>query len=290
MSLTSSPKVVFLHAHPDDETLLTGGTIAHLASQGVDVVVITATDGAAGLASTDAVADQDLSQVRNRELDLATKILGVSEVISLGYADSGLDGQGSSSISGEAVEGAATPFVQIPLDEVAKRVADLVSKRNPAFIVGYDPSGGYGHPDHVRVSELGRAVAKVTGVRLLEASLPREPYAKVADILTKAASVIPPLRTVDVSSWQNAYLPKAELKYRVDAREQAMIKRAALKAHASQGTGGLRTVSLLRAMPVDLFRRLYGVEWYAAPICNKAGDWEFARPGDAGPESLLGLI
>lgn len=278
--------IVFLHAHPDDETLLTGGTIALLASQGVNVVVITATDGAAGLASTDTVAGQDLSQVRSRELDLATKILGVSEVISLGYADSGLDGQGSSSISGEVVDGASTPLVQVPLDEVAGRVATLVTDRNPTFIVGYDPSGGYGHPDHVRISELGRAVAELTGVRLLEASLPREPYARIAGVVRKTAKAIPPLRKVDVSSWQQAYLPKSVLRYRVDARDQAMTKRAALKAHVSQGTGGLRTVTLLRAMPVSLFRKLYGIEWYAEPIRDDTGEWHYNEPESGGAMPL----
>ncbi|MFZ1362896.1 MAG: PIG-L family deacetylase [Candidatus Nanopelagicales bacterium] len=266
--------VVFLHAHPDDETLLTGGTIALLAEQGVNVVVITATDGAAGLASTDAVADQDLSQVRSRELDLATKILGVSEVISLGYADSGLDGQGSSSISGHVVEGAAAPFVQVPLDEVAERVAALVVERDSIFIVGYDPSGGYGHPDHVRISELGRAVAERTGVRLLEASLPREPYAAVANVIANVARYITPLRKVDVSSWEQAYLPKSELFLRVDVREQAKLKRAALKAHASQATGGPRTISMMRAVPIDLYKRLFGVEWFAYPVWAD-GLWEY---------------
>lgn len=286
MSTTGQPTVVFLHAHPDDETLLTGGTIAKLAREGARVVVITATDGAAGLASKGTVTGEDLSQVRSEELDLATQILGVNQVVTLGYADSGLDGEGSSSIDGAVVEG-ATPFVKVPLDEVAARVATIVTDLAPDMIIGYDPSGGYGHPDHKRVSELGRAVAERTGIKLYEASLPREPYARVADVVTKVAKIIPPLTKVDVASWETAYLPKNELAVRVDARAEALTKRAALKAHASQGTGGLRTVTLLRAMPVGLFRKLYGIEWYAEPVVNDLGSWEYLTPGPDGPRKSL---
>lgn len=286
MPTSESATVLFLHAHPDDETLLTGGTIAKLAKEGIRVVVITATDGAAGLASNDAVAGQDLSNVRSEELELATKILGVDKVIALGYADSGLDGQGSSSMDGATVDG-ATPFVQVPLADVTERVASLVAEIGPDVIVGYDPSGGYGHPDHVRVSELGRAVAQRTGVKLYEASLPREPYARGAGIVAKVGKIVPPLAKLDVSSWENAYLPKPDLAVRVDARAEALIKRAALKAHASQGTGGLRTVTILRAMPVALFRKLYGIEWYGEPVLSDGGQWEYLRPGPAGLRSSL---
>ncbi len=278
--------VVFLHAHPDDETLLTGGTIAKLAREGVRVVVITATDGAAGLASTEAVADMDLSQVRSQELKIAANILGVDKVITLGYADSGLDGEGSSSIDGTEIKG-ATPFVKVPLEEVADRVTGLITEFAPDVIIGYDPSGGYGHPDHKRVSELGRAVAERTGIKLYEASLPREPYARVAGVVTKVAKLVPPLAKVDVSSWEMAYLPKDDLAVRVDARAEALTKRAALKAHVSQGTGGLRTVTLLRAMPVALFRKMYGIEWYAEPVRRDAGGWEYLAPGAEGPRSSL---
>lgn len=280
--------VVFLHAHPDDETLLTGGTIAKLANDGVRVVVITATDGAAGLAATGVVAGHELSQIRSRELELAAKILGVEQVFALGYADSGLDGQGSSSIDGAVIQG-VVPFAALPLIEVVDRVVELVAEINPDVIVGYDLSGGYGHPDHVRISELGRAVAQRTGVKLYEASLPREPYALVARMVTKVAQFVPALARVDVSSWMSAYLPKVDLAIRIDARAEAMTKRAALKAHASQGTGGPRTISLLRAMPVDLFRKLYGIEWYAEPVRTESGQWHYNQPANGEPtQQLLG--
>lgn len=286
-----SATVVFLHAHPDDETLLTGGTIAQLSANGVRVIVVTATDGAAGLASSEAIASESLSSVRGQELDLATRILGVHKVVSLGYADSGLDGMGGSSMNaGEGnspnyahqVDASNEIFVKVALDQVADRVAALLEEWNPDVIVGYDPSGGYGHPDHIRVHELGRAVAQKTGIRLLEASLPREPYAAVANVIRNLAKYVPVLNKVDVASWESAYLPRRELYVRVDAKNQAMTKRAALRAHASQGTGGPRTISIMRAIPVDLYAMLFGVEWYAYPILDN-GIWEYQLAPDGQP-------
>ena len=82
--------IVFLHAHPDDESLLTGGTMARLAAEGHRVVLITATAGEHGLASRAVHAVGELGRQRLAELDAAAEILGVADVIQLGYADSGM--------------------------------------------------------------------------------------------------------------------------------------------------------------------------------------------------------
>ena len=88
-----SHTVVFFHAHPDDEALLTSGTMAKLASQGHRVVLVVATAGEAGLASAELTADGRLGDRRLAELHTSARALGVSRTEVLGYADSGLTGR-----------------------------------------------------------------------------------------------------------------------------------------------------------------------------------------------------
>ncbi|MDD2858054.1 MAG: PIG-L family deacetylase, partial [Candidatus Nanopelagicales bacterium] len=83
--------LVFVHAHPDDEALLTAGTMARAAAAGQRVVLVVATDGAAGLARSELV--DDLASVRSAELEQAAAVLGVHRLVALGYPDSGLDGE-----------------------------------------------------------------------------------------------------------------------------------------------------------------------------------------------------
>ncbi|MFZ4511022.1 MAG: PIG-L deacetylase family protein, partial [Candidatus Nanopelagicales bacterium] len=80
--------LVFLHAHPDDEALLTAGTMARAAAEGHRVVLAVATDGAAGLTSAD--YREDLAGVRARELERSAEILGTARLETWGYADSGI--------------------------------------------------------------------------------------------------------------------------------------------------------------------------------------------------------
>ncbi|MFM7598212.1 MAG: PIG-L deacetylase family protein, partial [Actinomycetota bacterium] len=138
--------LVFVHAHPDDEALLTSGTMARAAAEGQRVVLVVATDGAAGLTSS--AYREGLADIRREEVEESARHLGVSRVVHLGYADSGL--------AGDAPSG----FASASLDEVSERIRGILSEESADVVVGYDPSGGYGHPDHVRVHESVRAAAR----------------------------------------------------------------------------------------------------------------------------------
>ncbi|MGA1503272.1 MAG: PIG-L deacetylase family protein, partial [Candidatus Nanopelagicales bacterium] len=122
--------LVFLHAHPDDEALLTAGTMARAAAEGHRVVLAVATDGAAGL--TSAEYRDDLAEVRARELERSAEILGTARLESWGYADSGL--------TGDAPGG----FAATDLDAQVARLVELGEAERAGVLVGYDPSGGYG--------------------------------------------------------------------------------------------------------------------------------------------------
>ena len=85
-----SHTLLAFHAHPDDESLLTAGTMARAAAQGHRVILVVATDGNEGLASSSFVADGRLGQRRLDELRQSARALGASRVEHLGFADSGL--------------------------------------------------------------------------------------------------------------------------------------------------------------------------------------------------------
>ncbi|MGE5190118.1 MAG: PIG-L deacetylase family protein [Gemmatimonadota bacterium] len=126
-------RLLFLFAHPDDETFGPGGTIARYASEGADVFLVSATRGEAGMVGDPPVADRErLGEVRAAELSRAAAILGARDVAFLGFEDGRL---------------AATPRERI----VEKAVA-AIRRVRPQVMVGFGPGGVSRHPDHVVMS------------------------------------------------------------------------------------------------------------------------------------------
>ena len=241
--------LVFVHAHPDDEALLTAGTMAKAVASGHRVVLIMATDGAAGLASSDV---GDLAAMRSSELAASARILGVHRTVHLGYADSGL--------AGDAPNG----FVGAPVADAASRIIEVVDEEDADIVVGYDASGGYGHPDHVQVHRVTRAAAAATGkrtLRLFEATLPREPISLAVHL---AARLHATPSDFDPTEFDAAWTPRAEITHRVNVREHLAAKRASQAAHASQSgaDSGVRTLQILGALPNPIARLLLGTEFY----------------------------
>ncbi len=267
--MTSRRTVVFLHAHPDDEALLTGGTIAGLGARGHRVVLVTATAGEAGLADRSAV---DLGLRRRDELLASALALGVARVEVLGYADSG---SGPAVVAARPPRAGALPrLVDADPVEVAERVAAILREERADVVVGYDVAGGYGHPDHRAVHEVARLAARSAGTPvLLEATVDRTALLPVLHALRRLARVLPlPRIPVD----DEVFTARGDLTHRVDVRPHLGAKRAALAAHGSQQGGGPRTVALLLALPGPLARRVLGWEWFvqvgAAPTRTPAGD------------------
>lgn len=245
--------LVFVHAHPDDEALLTAGTMARASAEGNRVVLVVATDGAAGLTSS---AFQDsLAQTRRSEVEESARLLGTARVVHLGYPDSGMSGDAG--------------FATVPVSEASERVVAVLDEESADVVIGYDPAGGYGHPDHVRVHEVVRdAVRRIrqrdgSSPRLFEATLPREPIA-TAVRLAAAAHLTPD--DFDPAEFARAWTPRDEITHRVDVRRYLVDKRASLEAHASQAAadGTTRTLSVLNRLPRIVSARLLGTEYYVA--------------------------
>ncbi len=133
-----------VHAHPDDESIATGGTLARYAAEGIRIVLVCCTRGEEGEIhdpALDPVTDWPrLGAIRERELRDAAAILGVGVVHVLPYRDSGM--------AGAAANSRPDNFLNADPVEAAGRVASIIRATRPAVVLTYDPGGGYGHPDH----------------------------------------------------------------------------------------------------------------------------------------------
>jgi N-acetyl-1-D-myo-inositol-2-amino-2-deoxy-alpha-D-glucopyranoside deacetylase len=176
--------VLLAHAHPDDETLASGGLIAELVARGVRVTVLTASRGERGEivagalpASTDADA---LTRAREDELAGAIAALGVSAQYWLGeaparssvlpprrYRDSGMTWI-RPGLAGPADDADADALSVAPLGEVVDDVAAVLAVERPSLVISYDSGGGYGHPDHVRIRDAALAASALLGIPVAE--------------------------------------------------------------------------------------------------------------------------
>jgi LmbE family N-acetylglucosaminyl deacetylase len=258
--------LVSFHAHPDDEALLTGGTLARVSAEGHRVVLVVATAGEAGLAGP-AELGAGLGGVRLVELAASARALGCARVECLGYDDSGSDG---STRPGS--------FSAVDTAEAAARLARILIEESADVLTVYDRTGGYGHPDHVAVHHVGHAAARSAGTPVvLEATVDRDALLR---IIRFARGLRLPFRMRP-----DAYTARADLTHRIDVRAHLAAKRAALAAHASQSTGGssVRTLRLLLRLPRPLFRLLLGQEWFVevgrtpGPLCGDVFDSLRAR-------------
>jgi LmbE family N-acetylglucosaminyl deacetylase len=248
---------VSFHAHPDDEALLTGGTLARAAAEGHRVVLVVATDGEAGLAADDPGAA--LGDRRAAELARSAAALGVARVVRLGHRDSGWP---------EPAPGPGRPFSAVPVEEVAAELAAVLREEGADVLTTYDAAGGYGHPDHVHVHHVGARAAQLAGTPVvLEATVDRTLVHRGLRIAQRVPGFV---SDVTADRVREAFSPRHALTHRVDVRRHVDAKRAALRAHASQtetrGLGGrvrgLRGVGLLGALPGPLARLVLGREWF----------------------------
>lgn len=171
--------VLFVHAHPDDESILTGGTIARLREAQVPVTVLTATRGEGGevigpLSSTLEGRREALAAHREGELADAMRVLDVDDWAFLGTPTGGAGQLPERRFEDSGMEWGPDGHAQVPadtppeslcaakVDDVAAYIAAVIEDRRPRLVVTYPAGGGYGHPDHVRVHEATlRAMSKL---------------------------------------------------------------------------------------------------------------------------------
>jgi LmbE family N-acetylglucosaminyl deacetylase len=156
---TRRPVLLLVHAHPDDETISTGGVMARYAAEGAHVVCVTCTGGELGeivVAELDTPENHaGLGRIRREELAHALARLGPIESRLLGYRDSGMVGTPGNDDPG--------CFWRADVEEAVGRLVSIVRAVRPHVMVGYNDFGGYGHPDHVRAALIARLAFERAG-------------------------------------------------------------------------------------------------------------------------------
>jgi len=241
----SRPRTLLaVHAHPDDEAISTGGILALYADRGVRTVVVTCTDGALGVG-----ADRiEVARVRRVELEQSCTHLGVSQLVMLGYGDSGMAGASSNADPGA--------FVNVPVERVAARIAALLEQHRPDVVVTYPANGGYGHPDHIHAHRATiAAVRDVDRVHKLYFTARTDAFRQrmqrvQAKLLANAEGAPQPALRAPATA-------TADITTVVDTLSTLVRRRAALASHRSQlnGTHWLD-------MPDADFAALFGTETY----------------------------
>jgi mycothiol S-conjugate amidase len=231
-----------VHAHPDDESSKGAGTVARYHAAGVHTVLVCCTGGEEGEILNPALDTPEtragLPEIRRRELDEATTVIGYDEVVMLGYRDSGMPES----------EANANPacFAQAPLDEATERLVAIVRRARPQVMVIYgDEQSGYPHPDHLRVHEVGLAAFHATGDpdRYPGAGEPWQPQklyytvfsgARFRQMHEKFAEL--GLESPFDETWRQRWeqMPEPAITTVVDVAAHADIRRRALLAHATQ--------------------------------------------------------
>jgi len=256
--------VTFFHAHPDDEAILTGGTMAKLADEGHRVVLVTATRGELGLVPEDLErAGQTLSERRADELAEACRLLGVARQTYLDYHDSGM--------AGDATNDAPDSFAAADVGEAANALAAILVEEHSDVLVTYDEHGGYDHPDHIQVHRVGMEAAQRAGVPVVYmATMNRDFYRTVGTLAEGSDLELPDGAAEGMETMGE---PASRLTTEVDVARWLEQKRGAMRAHASQ----IAETSFFLALPDDLFATVWGREWYIRvlpEVPDPAPSWE----------------
>ena len=222
-----SRSLCLVHAHPDDESITTGGVIARARDDGHRVVVVTCTAGEEGEVHNlaDPPRGDRLGEVRLEELRAACGILGVDRLELLGYRDSGM--------AGTPANDHPRSFHRACLDEAASLLARVLREERPDVVVTYTPDGTYLHPDHVKahlVTVAALALLEREGwrpARVFWHAIPRSAVERSRERMAERdGGVHPAMGAVGV--------PDGEITTEVDVRGQLRRKRAAVAAHVTQ--------------------------------------------------------
>jgi N-acetyl-1-D-myo-inositol-2-amino-2-deoxy-alpha-D-glucopyranoside deacetylase len=243
--------LLLMHAHPDDESISTGGVMMKARADGHRVVLVTATRGEAGeIHNMDPESTRpQLAQVRTKELENAAKILGVNRGEFLGYRDSGM--------VGTADNADPTSFHQAPLGEAAERLAAILREERPAVVVTYAEDGTYGHPDHIKAHHVTNAALDLMEK---EGWRPRKLYymAIPRSLMKSFMEQMPEEARQQGAGMTIPGTPDELVTTRVDVTEYVDAKRKAFAAHVSQNDPN----SWFATMADQIYRLAFGTEYY----------------------------
>jgi N-acetyl-1-D-myo-inositol-2-amino-2-deoxy-alpha-D-glucopyranoside deacetylase len=264
VTIPADRRLLLVHAHPDDETVGTGATMAHYAATGAHVTLVTCTLGEEGeihvpeLARLAAAEADQLGGYRLVELRQACAALGVTDHRFLGgagrYRDSGM--------MGLATNQHPRAFWQADLDEAAGHLVDIMREVRPQVVVTYDTNGSYGHPDHIqshRVAMRAAELAQAEGIgpdKVYWTAIPRSVlevgFAQFAESENNPFAGIEKVDDLPMA------VPDERIAACIAANEFADAKMAAVRAHATQ----IPPTSWLFTLASSFGSEFLGVEYF----------------------------
>ncbi|HVM14058.1 MAG TPA: PIG-L family deacetylase [Egibacteraceae bacterium] len=256
-----------VHAHPDDESIATGGVLVRAAEEGLRTAVVTATGGELGEILGPGMDPEEvrprLAEVRRAELESALGILGAGEPRFLGYRDSGMLG----------TEGNDDPasFWRAPFDEAVGRLVAEIRAFRPDVLVTYDAIGGYGHPDHVQTHRVALVAAEACAVGPLYPDA-GDPWQVAKLYLSTIARSFVVLANTELPrlGFPSPFgedtdpdalgigTPDEQVTTTVDVRPWLERKWSAVCAHTSQ----IGPDSFFLNIPAELHEAAFGREWF----------------------------
>jgi LmbE family N-acetylglucosaminyl deacetylase len=255
-----------VHAHPDDESNSTGGTLARYSAEGIRTVLVTCTNGEYGDApghikpGEDGHDPDDVARIRLGELEVATAALGVTSVETLGYRDSGMQGWPANEHP--------DAFHTQPDDVVTARLVALMEQYQPQVVVTYFANSGYNHPDHLKAHDITERAVKDSGIprKLYLIARPRSYRERMREVAEEYGleMQLPTPPPPDPNAAPTTEAPPRPfgvddelITTHIDASAYAAQKRAALGAHLSQLEG-----SFFLRFPDEAFPKVFGTETF----------------------------
>ncbi len=267
MSPSDAPTVLAVHAHPDDESIATGGLLARAVDAGWRAVVVSATGGERGEIVGEGMDPDEvrprLREVRAAEMEAALATLGAEPPRWLGYRDSGM--------VGDPGNDDPASLWRAPFDEAVERLVAVIRAERPALVVTYDAFGIYGHPDHVQAHRLTLCAVEAAAVPALHpaagpawevsaldlATISRTAIAEMNRAFPEHGTVSPFGTETDPAAIAMG-VPAEAIDLTVDVRAHLERKVAAVRQHRSQ----LALDSFFVGMPDALTELAMGTEAY----------------------------
>jgi LmbE family N-acetylglucosaminyl deacetylase len=258
--------VLAVFAHPDDEGFGCGGTLAMLVARGAQVTLVCSTNGDVGEISDPILATPEtLAQVRQAELRRAMVLTGIEDLRFLGYRDSGM--------AGAADNHHPDSLHQAEPDRVVAQLAGIIREVRPEAVITHDPTGGYGHPDHIAVHQHVSRAFSLAGdpavpgqghppwkPRLLYyVCFPRSNFRRMWQQMLDA-SITPPFASLEADSIGS---PDEEVTTTLDVSDYVDVKIASLECHRTQ----INPKGPFSQLPPGFMREIMSTEYFtlAAP-------------------------
>jgi N-acetyl-1-D-myo-inositol-2-amino-2-deoxy-alpha-D-glucopyranoside deacetylase len=272
----SAKRLLLVHAHPDDETINNGVTMAKYAADGINVTLVTCTRGEEGEVLVDSLLnlasskDDKLGEHREVELKNAMDELGIKDFRFLGapnkkWRDSGM--------MGTPQNYRKDVFWQADLDEVANELVKIILETKPQVLITYDEFGGYGHPDHIKAHQIAMRAAEIASQQDWQVSkiywntTPRSVIQMGIDKMKEVGSEFFGAENADDLPFAK---PDELVTSVVKAPEYVPHKLAAMKAHATQ----ISVDGPFFALSNNLGLSVWGDEYYTLVKGELAGPFD----------------